>query len=158
MRCDAASTLIRKVGRPSDDSTPNLPAVHTAVHDDRMLEIAYRVPGGGRAEQCVAPYGLAAKAGAWYLVCAAQGRMRVHRVADLLDARVGEERFERPEGFDLVTFWQGWCAEQEQRESDIPSPCGFRQTSSQSLPAYFGAEIRARAAAAVARRRMTASH
>jgi predicted DNA-binding transcriptional regulator YafY len=68
----------------------------------------------------VDPYGLVAKAGAWYLVCAADGRMRVYRVAELLDAQRAGETFGRPETFDLAAYWRGWCAERESYRSLYP--------------------------------------
>ena len=131
-----------------EEPVPHLTAVHAAVRDDHLLAIAYRIPSGGRAEQCVAPYGLAAKAGAWHLVCASQGHLRVHRVSDLLDARVIEARFERPPDFDLQTFWQAWCEEREQQRAGFEATVRVSAELTPMLPAYFGEGVRTRLAAA----------
>jgi predicted DNA-binding transcriptional regulator YafY len=34
--------------------------------------------------------------------------MRVYRVSRFASARVRQEGFQRPEGFDLATFWEEW--------------------------------------------------
>jgi predicted DNA-binding transcriptional regulator YafY len=95
---------------------PHLATVHRAVWEDRRLEIRYPVRAGHvfDVEQTVAPYGLVAKAGVWYLVYAYQGRVRALRVSNLLSVQVEEERFERPPGFELGAFWEAWCARVEQ--------------------------------------------
>jgi predicted DNA-binding transcriptional regulator YafY len=131
-----------------EEPVPHLTAVHAAVRDDRLLEIAYRIPSGGRAEGRVAPYGLAAKAGAWYLVCASEDRLRVHRVSDLLDARATEERFEHPAAFDLAEFWKGWCEDRELQRVGFTATVRVSASLIPVLPAYFGHGIRDRIGAA----------
>jgi predicted DNA-binding transcriptional regulator YafY len=97
------------------EPVPHLSTVHQAVWQDRRLEVRYRLRFGHvfDVEQCVAPYGLVAKAGVWYVVYAYRDRVRVLRVSNLLHAQALEEVFERPAGFDLETFWQAWCARVE---------------------------------------------
>jgi predicted DNA-binding transcriptional regulator YafY len=99
-----------------NEPVPHLATVHRAVWEDRLLVVGYRLRFGHTldVEQRVAPYGLVAKAGVWYVVYAYQGRVRALRVARLLSARVEEARFERPPGFKLGTFWEAWCARVEQ--------------------------------------------
>jgi hypothetical protein len=48
------------------------------------------------------------KAGAWYLVARRSAGMRVYRVSRFVAVRARDDGFERPEGFDLATFWQEW--------------------------------------------------
>jgi predicted DNA-binding transcriptional regulator YafY len=53
------------------------------------------------------------KAGVWYLVAgpgdgAGDGEPRTYRASRILAARTLDERFDRPEGFDLVGYWQAW--------------------------------------------------
>jgi predicted DNA-binding transcriptional regulator YafY len=131
-----------------EDVAPHLSVIYEAVRDDRLLEITYRILSGSRAEQVVAPYGLAAKAGAWHLVCEAYSRLRVHRVSDLLEARVCAERFERPAAFDLEAFWRAWCEEWEGRRVGFATTVRVSPEFIPMLPAYFGARIRQRIAAA----------
>jgi len=133
-----------------EEPAPHLPAVHAAVWENRLLDIVYRIPSGGRAEGCVAAYGLAAKTGAWYLVCAAQGHMRVHRVADLLEAHVRDEHFERPADFNLEMFWQEWSAAREAQRAGFRAVVRVSPALIPLLPAYFGSGIRAQISAASA--------
>jgi len=131
-----------------EDAAPHLPAIYAAVREDRLLEIAYRIPSGGRAEQMVEPYGLAAKAGAWHLVCASHGLLRVHRVSELLDARTCSESFQQPADFDLAAFWRAWCAEREQQRAGFTAKARVSAGFIPMLSAYFGEQIRERVAAA----------
>jgi predicted DNA-binding transcriptional regulator YafY len=54
------------------------------------------------------PLGLVLKAGAWYLVAHRSAGMRVYRVSRFASVRIREDGFDRPEDFDLTTFWQDW--------------------------------------------------
>jgi predicted DNA-binding transcriptional regulator YafY len=134
--------------RAEEAPAPHLPAVYTAVWEDRLLDIAYRIPTGGRSEARVAAYGLAAKAGAWHLVCSALGHLWVHRVADLLDARACDEVFERPADFDLAAFWEAWCAAREAQRAGFPAVVSVSPELVLLLPNYFGDDIRRQVAAA----------
>ena len=98
------------------EPVPHLAAMHRAAWEDRWVEIRHRLrfPPTFDVEQRIAPYGLVAKAGVWYMVYAYQERVRVLPVAHVSHAQVLEEHFERPAGFDLKTFWQKWCAEVEE--------------------------------------------
>ena len=102
------------------EPVPHLAAVRQAVWQDRWLEIRYRLWVGHVLDvaQRVAPYGLVAKAGVWYVVYAYRGRVRALRVSGLLHARPLEERFERPVDWDLGAFWEKWCAEVEEGRPD----------------------------------------
>jgi len=84
-----------------EEPVPHLPALQQAVWEDRRLHLAVRLPFDTRVEWLVDPYGLVAKAGVWYLVCARKNHLRVHRVSDVLTAHVADERFQRPADFDL---------------------------------------------------------
>ena len=52
------------------------------------------------------PLGLVLKSGVWYLVARVGDQDRAYRVSRILSLDALEEHFERPEGFDLVEFWQ----------------------------------------------------
>lgn len=99
----------------TDDPVPNLNILQQGVWQDRKVKISYRMPFGVTVEDLqVDPYGLVAKAGAWYLVSARAGYPVVYRVSNLLNASLCEETFARPAAFDLAAFWQAWCAGYEQ--------------------------------------------
>lgn len=98
------------------DAPLHLRTIHQALSADRLLAIRYRSLSGVPVERQVEPYGLVAKAGAWYLVYAVHARLRVLRVSDLQDAQVIQAGFSRQPDFDLVAFWDAWCREEERRQ------------------------------------------
>ena len=53
-------------------------------------------------ERILEPLGLVLKAGIWYLVAASDGQIRTYRVARFRSATVTDERFQRPQSFDLA--------------------------------------------------------
>jgi predicted DNA-binding transcriptional regulator YafY len=122
---------------------PHLQTVHAGVWQDRKVQLTYRVGPVVITDQIVEPYGLVAKAGVWYLVCAANGRPRVHRVAELLDARLLDEAFAHPPAFDLATFWQAWCAEQEGHDTAYRVCVRVAPDFVPALPFFFGDSVRA---------------
>jgi predicted DNA-binding transcriptional regulator YafY len=84
-----------------------LAAVADAVWNQRALRVRYR-RWGGEVERRLEPLGVVLKGGVWYLVARVSGQARAYRVSRILELETLEERFERPEGFDLAGFWRGW--------------------------------------------------
>ena len=102
------------VGWPEHvEPVPYLRTVQQAVWEDRRLYLTYRLPFDAQAEWLLDPYGLVAKAGAWYLVFAREGHVRVLRMSRVVAARLSAETFGRPAGFDLGACWRKWCADSE---------------------------------------------
>ncbi len=127
-----------------EEPVPYLQAIHQAVWQDRRLHITYPleiVSYVKQFERLVDPYGLVAKAGVWYLVCAGDGRMRVLRVSQILDVHIASERFQRPADFDLATFWDQWCARQEESRPFYPVTARVSPNIVPLLPHYFGERI-----------------
>jgi predicted DNA-binding transcriptional regulator YafY len=127
-----------------EEPVPHLQTIHRAVWQDCSLHITYPleiVSYVKQFERLVAPYGLVAKAGVWYLVCAGDGRMRVLRVSQILNAHIVDEHFERPAGFDLATFWEDWCARQEASRPSYPVTARVSPNIVPLLPRYFGERI-----------------
>ncbi|MBC9729323.1 YafY family protein [Streptomyces sp. TRM68367] len=91
------------------EQTPYLPLFVDAVLTRRAVDVRYR---RWRAPQEVhrrlRPYGLVLKSGIWYLVAAAESRIATYRAAQVLDAVVSDERFDRPQGFDLGAYWTSY--------------------------------------------------
>ncbi|MCC5576706.1 WYL domain-containing protein [Microtetraspora sp. AC03309] len=89
------------------DRAPHLPEVAEAVWNKRVLHVLYRRwAAPSEVERTLEPYGLVLKGGKWYLVARCEGAMRTYRVNQILDLRVTDETFERPDGFDLVGYWR----------------------------------------------------
>lgn len=130
------------------EPVPHLSTLHQAVWQDRLLRLTYRLPFDAQGVWQVEPYGLVAKANVWHLVCRRNGHMRVLRVSRVADARLDEGTFTRPASFDLVAFWQEWCAEIEAHQ---PSYVAIVRAAPQLLPwlpDHFGAKIRDQIASA----------
>lgn len=126
----------------STEPVPHLQTIQQAVWQDRKLYLTYRLPFGNQAERSFSPLGLVAKAGVWYLVCARNGKFRVLRVSDVLNARPSDESFQRPEDFDLVAFWREWCAAYEGNRPYYPVTVRVAPDLVSHLPQYFGDRIR----------------
>ncbi|MGW0331733.1 helix-turn-helix transcriptional regulator [Streptomyces sp. NPDC003011] len=91
------------------EQTPHLRLFVDAVLTRRAVDVRYR---RWRAPQEVhrrlLPYGLVLKSGVWYLVAAAESQIATYRAAQVLDAVLSDERFERPQGFDLGAYWTSY--------------------------------------------------
>ena len=90
------------------ESTVYLQAIAEAVWSDRRLHMHYRrgTDDGLVVERVVDPLGLVLKGGIWYLVARADAHFRTYRVSRIVDLDPLEERFVRPEDFDLALYWE----------------------------------------------------
>lgn len=123
------------------ESPPHLQALYQAVWQDRKVLLTYRPLANVVMEQTVDPYGLVAKAGVWYLVCARAGRIRVHRISELIATSLLDEGFARPEGFDLAGFWAGWVAERARQQGQYPVVFRISPQLRPYLQMYFGERV-----------------
>ena len=102
----------------TEEPLPHLQTIYRALWDDRVVQVTLRLKFGAlletQTDRLIAPYGLVAKAGVWHVVARKDDQLRVYRVADVIDARLTDQRFERDADFDLVDFWQSWCDDFEQ--------------------------------------------
>jgi predicted DNA-binding transcriptional regulator YafY len=127
---------------------PFLGTVQKAVWDDRELRLSYRLPVGGLEVRLeVAPYGLVAQSGVWWLVVAHAGQLRVLRLSDLLAAELSARKFERPADFDLQSFWKQWRAEQTKHQPTYVVTARLAPEVLPYLAYYFGPQVAAQAAA-----------
>lgn len=129
-------------GWAQPEPEPHLQVMQQAVWEEKRLCLAYREPVGPQAfqryERLVEPYGLVAKAGRWYLVCAGDGRLRVYRVSRILDARLTDESFERPPDFELTTFWKTWCAGRKETRPSYSATVRVSPKLAPFLSLYLG--------------------
>jgi len=123
------------------EQVPHLQTIHRAVWENQKLFITYKPPFTVEVEQKVAPYGLVAKAGIWYLVYERRGGIRALRVSNFLDVRVSEESFEHPDDFNLTTFWKGWCEDRERFFATYTATVRIAPELVPHLPRYFGSQI-----------------
>ncbi|MEU9836911.1 YafY family protein [Streptosporangium sp. NPDC048047] len=98
------------------DEAPFLAEVSEAVWDQRPLRMTYRRWGPRDVERVAEPYGLVLKGGSWYMVAAVGGgEPRTYRVSRIVSAEVLAGRFDRPAGFDLAAYWEGYAADFRRR-------------------------------------------
>ncbi|CAL9388936.1 hypothetical protein SUDANB95_01212 [Actinosynnema sp. ALI-1.44] len=100
--------------RQSEDM-PFLADIADAVWNPVTLRLRYRRWGSQVVERTVGPLGLVLKAGLWYLVADSDGQARTYRVARVEALEPTGEPFQRPETFDLATFWAEWSQRFEER-------------------------------------------
>jgi len=92
----------------------HLSMLHAATMENRWVRAAFARPFGVMTDRRIAPYGLVAKSGGWFVVWAGEDRrLRVDRLSRVSHAEMEEECFERPEDFHLEAFWSAWQTRQE---------------------------------------------
>jgi predicted DNA-binding transcriptional regulator YafY len=89
----------------ADDPQPELGTIARAVWNARALKLRYISEGEARPRR-LGPLGLVLKAGTWYLVAQNRNAIRTYRVAQIRDAEITDEIFERPKRFDLAAHWE----------------------------------------------------
>jgi predicted DNA-binding transcriptional regulator YafY len=87
-----------------DEPPVSLASVAQGVWNSQRVRFVYDGPEGP-VERRVDPLGLVLKAGIWYLVARRDGLMRTYRASRIRNAECLDERFDRPEGFDLAGHW-----------------------------------------------------
>ena len=95
---------------------PYLSEIGDAVWERRRLRVRYSSWRRGETWTELDPLGMVLKAGLWYLVARAGGKIRTYRITRVGAVEPMDEEFTRPDGFDLAKFWQDWT-ERFERES-----------------------------------------
>ncbi len=88
----------------AQEPVPCLATLSDAVWESRVVTIDYE-RGDRTVERRIEPLGLILKAGIWYCMARSDDQVRTYRIARMVRAIAGDERFERPEGFDLASQW-----------------------------------------------------
>ena len=103
---------------PPKTPAPNLAQLRQGAWSDRWMEVTFRRVRGTLISREIAPYGLVAKATRWYVIWSGRdGQLHVDRASAVVDAALLEEKFERPETFDLASYWAQWAARHEANRS-----------------------------------------
>ena len=102
------------------ESAAHLQPIAEAVWSDRRLHMHYRrgADDGMVVERLIDPLGLVLKGGIWYLVARADSSLRTYRVSRILDLDLLEDRFVRPDDFELADYWERSVAAYE---ASLPS-------------------------------------
>lgn len=124
-----------------EEAVPHLGTLHQAVSQDRRIQLTYQLHFDARATWEVDPYGLVTKAGVWYLVCAREGKIRAYRVSKVLEIKVLDDHFDRPEDFELADCWNAWCTEAEQSRPRYSVKARVSVDLLPHLRRYFGDSV-----------------
>jgi len=124
------------------DDTPHLVAAAEAVWRQRRIRLRYRRWKPPReVTRVLDPLGVVLKAGRWYLVASADDRLRTYRVGQVLAIEALEETFERPDGFDLAGYWQGWARRFEADVHRGEATVRLSPRAMELLPSLFGTTV-----------------
>lgn len=100
----------------SVERPPHLSAIADAVWNARLIEIRYRRWGRTEVVRTLEPLGLVLKNGTWYLIARPpDGEPRTYRISRVLALEVRPNTFERPDAFDLASFWAAYSEEFQAR-------------------------------------------
>ena len=99
-----------------ESEQPNcLTDVADAVWNQRLIRVRYERWGHGQVERTLKPLGVVLKSGSWYLVASVDGQTRTYRISRVLAIETLDEQFERPEDFDLASYWATYQREFQER-------------------------------------------
>ncbi len=102
------------------ESSDHLAVLHRAAMEDRWVRARLLRPFNVVTERRIAPYGLVAKLGDWFVVWAGEDeQLRVDRLSRLLGAVIEESCFVRRDSFDLSAFWSAWRTRQEEARPSL---------------------------------------
>lgn len=87
---------------------PFLPVLNEALWLKQKVAIEYSRHDGQTRQRVVDPYGLVAKSTVWYLIGAVESQARIFRVSRVRSAALLEEASQRPQDFDVRTYWETW--------------------------------------------------
>jgi predicted DNA-binding transcriptional regulator YafY len=118
----------------ADEPVPLLGPLSEAVWESQRIQIAYD-RGDKTVDRVLEPLGLVLKAGVWYLIAGADGQPRTYRVSRVAKVTSLDERFERPEEFDLAAFW---TESSSAYERDTPNVEVVLRIAAERLPRLNG--------------------
>jgi predicted DNA-binding transcriptional regulator YafY len=143
----AASTMRRRVyvdhrrWKQLAQPREHLAQLRVAIWEDRRVRLRYKDQTQKRTERVIDPFGLVAKAGVWYLVARYGAEMRTFRAERILGVEETEERFVRPDDFDLVSFWRQWTTEYEERLPAYPVILRVPPDQAEEVCSYWEAHV-----------------
>ncbi|GHO74650.1 hypothetical protein KSD_24210 [Ktedonobacter sp. SOSP1-85] len=94
----------------------HLPLIRDALYREQQLFVCYGIANGTHREHIIAPYGLVAKAGAWFLIgeFADRPEVTVLGVANLQGVEILDLPFTYPQDFNLEDYWHTYCQGMEE--------------------------------------------
>jgi predicted DNA-binding transcriptional regulator YafY len=129
-------------GAPAGPAEPHLATLQRAVVDGVRVRLGYATPGKPPGVRTVDPLGLAAKAGASYLVAGTGRGLRMFRLDRVTSAEPTGEPVTRPADFDLATAWRAAAARIEDRLHAATVTARAEPGALRLLARLFGARLR----------------
>ena len=83
---------------------PHLAPLAELVWQGREVVVGYD-RGSSIVTRHLGPLGLVLKGGVWYLVALADGQIRTYRVSRVVNVEALDTKVDRPDGFDLASYW-----------------------------------------------------
>jgi predicted DNA-binding transcriptional regulator YafY len=122
------------------ESAAYLQPIAEAVWSDRRLHMHYRRGSdeGVVVERVVDPLGVVLKGGVWYMVARADKGNRTYRVSRILDLDILDEKFERPDDFDLASYWDTSVAAYQDSMPSFEAVIRVRNPDLDRLATAFG--------------------
>ena len=118
-----------------------LATLRVAIWEDRRVILRYRDQNRKMSERIIDPLGLVAKAGVWYLVARSGDDMRTFRAERIVGVEETDERFARPEAFDLTEFWREWTAKFEESMPGYPVILRVSSEALEEVTGYWEAHV-----------------
>jgi predicted DNA-binding transcriptional regulator YafY len=130
VRIEAKRAIDSVVADPTSWGNPNsvlieprrnewIEPLQAAVIGCRTVELAYDTPRKGRSDRRINPLGLVVKQGVWYVLAVTDAGQRSFRVDRIVDVAVTDERFVRPDDFDLQQAWEAITTGYVERSSRV---------------------------------------
>ncbi len=102
----------------SGEETPLLSVLSEAVWESHCVDVLYD-RNDRLVERRLQPLGLVLKAGVWYVIAESDGHIHTYRISRFRRATALNERFDRPQNFDLGAYWTESTAAYEEHAERV---------------------------------------
>jgi len=127
-------------GATSPDAVDRLSILHEASMNDQWARVTFQRPFDVQTTRRIAPYGLVARDGRWYVVWAGEdGHHRVDTVASVWEAELEARTFKRAIAFSLQAFWTSWNERQMTVEPHLEVRILVREDATRYVKDELGA-------------------
>lgn len=106
-------------GADTVEAVVDLDSFRHAVISRRRINVVHNSRKGVVTACDLAPLGLVAKAGVWYLIADGEQGIRSYRIDRLGKLQIAETTFEPPSDFNLVDFWHAHVEWVEDQRSQV---------------------------------------
>jgi predicted DNA-binding transcriptional regulator YafY len=98
---------------PFKENIQFLQAAQQSIWQEKQVMMTYLSTTGEQLKRKIHPYGLVAKAGIWSVVCGEEDQITVYRLSKIQSFDILNDKFIRPQEFELAAFWKSWVQQYE---------------------------------------------